>query len=442
MGLTRAAPPPKLKHAARLWMKRMDVVRRNSFLILCSVGAVVGIGLGVTGLRAMPNVVKEMEAAAGVHRALESLQSQPVNQRIIDAEHQRIEAIQQDRAKVLERAKKLYRYEPLVPDVFPDAPPIKRLEFRAKYAEAMRNLLDSLHGGGPPTSADIEAMKDKIENEKAAQRFGGEPTVTPSAAASSGTHTWADVLTQLGARNDPTARASIAAAQKIHCYAVNFEENPLPDRVASLEFWPTMKDTGTVEAPDTDDVWRAQVSYWIQKDVVEAIVAINDEAAKAAAQAKEDQWVGIMPVKEVITISVSDYVPPTGDLYAVSQPIGYGKAIPPGTAESVFTGTASGDSFEVVQFTVKLIMDQRDIPLLVERLCNNSFQTLLRVSYKNVPVNKTMTGKVYGAEPTVLVVMDFESVMLGEVFRPLMPTEVCEKYDWIKCPQREADDDE
>ncbi|MEK7755835.1 MAG: hypothetical protein AAB385_01335, partial [Planctomycetota bacterium] len=372
---------------------------------------------------------------------LESLQ--PVNQRIIDAENQRIEAIQQDHAKVLERAKQLYRYEPLVADLFPGAAAEKRIEFRTKYAEAMRKLLESLHWGGPPTSADIEAMKDKIDNEKAAQRqFGGEPTATPSAAAASGTHTPAEVLTKLGAKNDQAARASIAAAQKIYCYAVNFFEDKPPDRVASLEFWPTMKDTGTVEAPETDDVWRAQVSYWIQKDVVEAIVAVNDEAGEAAKQAKEDQWVGIMPVKEIISIRVSDYVPPTGELFSVSPPVGYIAALPPGSAESVFTGTASGDSYEVVQFTVKLIMDQRDIPLLVERLCNNSFLTLLRVSYKSVPVNKAMTGKVYGAEPTVLVVMDFESVMLGEVFRPLMPTEVCDKYDWIKCPERKADNEE
>lgn len=421
----------------------MDFLRRNLFLILCGVGAVVGIGLGVTGLRAMPNVVKEMEAAAGVHRSLEGLQ--PINRRSIDAELQRIEANQQDHAKILELAKQLYRYEPLIPKLFPGASAEKRIEFRTKYGEAMTSLLDSLHWGGPPAPSDIAAMKDKIENEKAAQRqFGSEPTASPGSGATgtAGMLTPAEVLTKLGAKNDPTARASIAAAQRIYCYAVGFFDDKPPERVSSLEFWPRMKDTGTVEAPETDDVWRAQLSYWIQKDVVEAIVAVNDEAAKAAEEAKEDQWVGIMPVKDVVSIRVSDYVPPKGELFAVSQPVGYTAAIPPGTAETVFTGTASGDSFEVVQFTVKLIMDQRDIPLLVERLCNNSFRTLLRVSYKSVPANKAMTGKVYGSEPTVLAVMDFETVLLGSVFRPLMPTEVCEKYDWIKCPEHKADDEE
>jgi len=423
----------------------MDFVRRNLFLILCGVGALIGIGLGVTGLRAMPSVVKEMGAAAGVHRALEGLPSQPVNQRFIDAENRRIEAIQEDHTKVMERAKQLYQYEPLLPNIFPDGPPIKRIEFRDKYTEAMRVLQDSLHWGGPPTTSDIAVMKDKIENEKAAQKqFGSGSTapLSPGTPGAAGTHTLAEVLTKLGATSDPTARASIAAAQKIYCYAVSFLEDRLPvDRVASLDFWPRMRDIGTVDAPDPDDVWRAQVGYWIQKDVVDAIVAVNNEAAQAADQAKADKWVGIMPVKEVVSIRVSDYVPPTGGLFAVSQPMGYGAALPAGTAETVFTGTASGDSFEVVQFTVKLIMDQRDIPLLVERLCNNSFRTLLRVSYKSVPVNKSMTGKVYGSEPTVMVVMDFEAALLGAVFRPLMPTEVCEKYDWIKCPEHKTDDE-
>ena len=85
-------------------------------------------------------------------------------------------------------------------------------------------------------------------------------------------------------------------------------------------------------------------------------------------------------------------------------------------------------------------MDQRDIPLLVDRLSNNSFHTLLRVSYQSVPPNRKMEGKIYGAEPVVNVVMDFESIMLGEVFRPLMPTSVCEYYE-IPCPPHEENDD-
>ncbi|MDO8632215.1 MAG: hypothetical protein Q7R41_17160, partial [Phycisphaerales bacterium] len=156
------------------------------------------------------------------------------------------------------------------------------------------------------------------------------------------------------------------------------------------------------------------------------------EAAKAAGQ---DRWVGIMPVKDLISIrlGLDLYVPPQGELYALPEPGGYLGAVPAGTAETVYTHTASGPYFEVVQIAVKLVMDQRDIPKLVKRISNNSFYTLVRAAYKEVPPNLSLTGKVYGSEPTVNVVLEFEFVMLGEIFRKWMPKEVCDK-NAIHCP--------
>ena len=115
-------------------------------------------------------------------------------------------------------------------------------------------------------------------------------------------------------------------------------------------------------------------------------------------------------------------------------------------AEKVFTGTTSNATFDVLQFSLKLVMDQRDIPHLIEKLTTNTFHTLLRVAYHAVPVNRDMVGKIYGPEPAVVVVMDFETVMLGEVFRPLMPRVVCERlveegYS-IVCPELAEDEEE
>ena len=81
-------------------------------------------------------------------------------------------------------------------------------------------------------------------------------------------------------------------------------------------------------------------------------------------------------------------------------------------------------------------MDQRDILRLVDWICKDSFHTLLRVAYKRVEPNRRMIGKIYGSEPTVNVVMDFETMMLGELFRPLMPDIVCEDFE-IDCSERD-----
>ena len=130
-------------------------------------------------------------------------------------------------------------------------------------------------------------------------------------------------------------------------------------------------------------------------------------------------------------------MPREGDEVFGNQPGGYEAALPPGTPETVFTHSGANESYDVVQFTVKLIADQRRIPSLIDRLCKNSFHTLLRVSYEAVPPNRRMGGKIYGSQPTVNVLLDFETILLGEVFRRLVPPSVIEFYE-IQC--READE--
>lgn len=425
----------------------MDFLRRHAFFIICGVAGLAGIALAVTGLRAMPEVVAELDKAKQLYQSLGTFQSRPVNQRHIEAEERRIESTMADREEVLTEARKHCQYEPLLPGVFPNGDENARRDFRKKYGKAMRQLLASLHGGRSATDIDIDLMRDKIANEEARRREKGldAGAVQPEPEDLGPPKTPAGVLTKMGARTDAEARADIARAQSIYCYLLAPGEARSGTSCPSLDFHPAMLDTGIVDAPYFEEVWNAQIGYWIQKDVVDAIVALNDEAATAAKGRDEDPWVGIMPVKEIISVRVSqDYVPPEGELYAGASAEGYDEALPPGTAESTFTGTASNRTFEVRHVTVKLVMDQRDILHLVEKLCANSFYTLLRASYQAVPPNREMRGKIYGTEPTVLVVMDFEAVMLGEVFRPMMPLEVCEAlaeegYD-IDCPEPEEED--
>ncbi|MCH7839914.1 MAG: hypothetical protein IID38_06730 [Planctomycetes bacterium] len=292
------------------------------------------------------------------------------------------------------------------------------------------------------TLGDIETMRSKIENEEFRRRRLQGEEATPDSGPF---FTLAGVLTAAGARRDPNARAHIAAAQRIYLYAIGFEGGIPGETEPSLMFEHTLEDISTVDAPELEEIWQAQVNYWIQKDVVEAIVAINEQAAAEAKKRNEDRWVGIMPVKDFISLRMSDgYVEPSEDDYAGAPPGGYKPALPAASPSTVFTHSASTDFYDVMQFTLKLVMDQRDVPRLIERLCANSFHTPLRFAYEAVMPNRAMKGKVYGAEPSVNVVMDFEIVMLGEIFRKWMPAVVCEEYG-IRCPIRddaEADTEE
>jgi hypothetical protein len=405
----------------------MDLLRRHLFLIICGVAGIGGMALALTGMRAMPAVQKKLEERSATYRSIESLQSNPVNRERIEAEQRRIETILTDHRRVMERARQLYNYEQLIPNVLPYGTPVDRLRFRDKYGEAMRELLASTTGGAPASAAEVDQWRKRIDEEQLARTAGGpvgaaEPLMTA-----------AGVLTAAGVKQDPQARAHLAAAQRVYCYVTDFTPKKPGGQDPSLDFDPIMADTTSAVPPFPADVWNAQIGYWIQKDVVEAIVAVNAEAAKRAQDAGRSAWVGTMPVKEIISVRLSlGVVPPDGDIFVGAAPGGYEQALPPGTPATAFTRHGSGPFYEVVQFSVKLVMDQRDIPLLVERICNNRFHTLLRVAYDAVPENRKFSGKVYGSEPAVNVVMDFETILLGEVFRRLMPQFTRDTYG-VQC---------
>ena len=317
-------------------------------------------------------------------------------------------------------------------------------DFRKLFAQAMVELYDALKSGGPALAHEVEAMRDRIANELAEQQqIGLDPGARQSDVIPGGpTHTIAGVLTMDGARGDASARAHMKAAQRISCYAVRLKDAKPPTRVASLEFPRSMRDTGGMDVPTLDEAWLAQVGLWIQTDVVHAIAAVNEAAAEILRNKGEVPWVGNLPIKDIISVRVSpDYIPQDGEELSPQPPGGFEEASPLGTPESVFTHSGQTGWYEVMQFSVKLIMDSRDLPQLINELCTDSFHTLIRVAYEAVPANRAMVGKIYGREPVVNVTMDFETTMLGEVFRPLMPEDICDYYE-INCPARADEDGE
>jgi len=417
----------------------MDLLRRHLFFIVCGVVAAAGVAAGVVGLQGMPKVQAGLKNVAGIYDALGRIQSKPVSRDEIEAEKQRIERLVTDRDAVEAKAKTLYAYAPLVPEVFPSGDALPRIEFRRRYMEAMDALLPTLRAGVPATPREIEAFKDRIKNEVVRARDQGMDLESGSGPQ----RTPAGILTAAGVRLNARARANIAKAQQLYCYALSLADSKPPLQVPALDYHKAMIDVSAVDAPFIEDVWWAQIGYWIQADVVKAIAAVNEAAAEAARARDEEAWVGNLPVKEVISIRVSsEYVSrDSADEKLGAPPAGFDPAFPPGTPETVFTHSGQTSWYEVRQFTLKLVMDERDIPALVDRLCTNTFHNLLRVAYQAVPADKDFAAKVYGPEPAVIVVMDFETIMLGGVFRPIMPTATCEYYQ-IQCPVREETNDE
>lgn len=420
----------------------MDFIKRQLFFLICGVAALGGIALGVTGMSKLSEVKTQMEDAVRLYGELTSLPSGAANSRFIELEQARIARQRAAFDALVDQVDALQPYEPLLEDFFPSpaADKVERdmlLEFRTRYQAAVRDLYVRLNAGQRATTVEVQKAAEEIRiEEQQAKAFsqGGAPAEAEPA------YTNAGVLTQAGARLNADARANLEKAQMLFCYA-----EPLLAEIPAFEFSSKLEGSSRYEVEFTvSDCWDAQVKLWITQDVVDALARVNAQAADALVAKGQAPWVGVLPVKDIISIRVCrDVIQGAlaeGATPDLGMPQGVGAADPVCATDVSFANRYSedGSMFDVVQFTLKLVVDQRDLLQVIREISKDRFHTLLRCSYVAVPPDPSMRGKIYGAEPVVKVVLDFETHMLADKYRRLMPDDILEAYGFT----RPADEDE
>ena len=390
----------------------MDVLKRNLFLIICGLVAVAGIALSAVGLRSGAAVGSRMTEAGSLLQQLRTASRNTVNRRAVDDVRGRVTAIQSHYQEFIGLAHELNRQPPLVPGVFPEPRGEKKLEFRDAYVAELDRLLALLKAGEPPTQRDVSEMADKIRNERPR---GGDASGGASGEKDEEPESRSGLINDDQARKLPAARAALVTAQGIHCYA-NLDSLHVIRRAYGAEI-----------ATPPEVFWDAQRTLWIQQDVIEALARVSERATRRLRDEGTEPWVGVLPVKDVVSIRVSDYVFEDSEGSAPARAGGSGPAKPPGTVDESFTGYYSADLYDVLQFTVKLVVDARHIPTIIDEICKDRFYTPLRVAYLVEPANVSMTDRIYGEDPVVRVVMDFEAYYFGDIYRRLMPDAILEE---------------
>ena len=152
----------------------MELLKRHLFLIICGVVAAASIALGALGIGSMSKVQDELQQAAQLASDLQRGGRDPVNIRHIRAERERIDETQTNYEQVMEWVSERNRYEPLIPDAFPEPTRDQRLAFREAYGARLQQLFDMLDPGTVASSPDIAEMEEQIDEEiEAARAFDG-----------------------------------------------------------------------------------------------------------------------------------------------------------------------------------------------------------------------------------------------------------------------------
>lgn len=416
----------------------LDLLKSHWITLVSGVVALGAVVILVLGMM-RTNVVEEMNRHKALAGEISSLMSGAKHEGMITAEKERGTKFDEQYRAALETARSINKRDPLLPGVFPrPASQAVAFQFQDAYKQRFVMLPRELQGGGPPTQQEVqdeaERLAEEIRRKKgelsldlppgplpppAPPAPGADPREPPpSPAMGPGQATATGVPAGLAEQN-----AAVRKARSIRMYVeatgsrAAFQISPI---IASLE------------APSARDMWYAQVGLWIQEDVVRALAGLNAEAA--ARLKAEDAHVGNMPVKHLLGIRVLGYLTKTGQLVRLDamrsdtsgpgQPVIAAGTPMPGELKPSFTGRTSDDQFDVVRFSVQLIVDQRDLLRVADAITRANFYQLVSLNYDAGPVGGQDGPYLYGDAPVVRATYDFEGFMARKAYEELMPEDV------------------
>jgi hypothetical protein len=425
---------------------RMAFIKRHLMLLSCGLLGLLSLVAIAVGIL-VGDVSAQMQQADSLLKKLSGMTRDPVNDAFIRQAEEKSQKIVSDAEKAKQTIKRLNARKPLRENVFP-SPRVTSdaLSFKEDYRKAIEGLLPNvLKAKSPPTTEEIRRMGLLIAKEQAEARaeairkgqvapaapnvpaqpdFGrtgpsrlGYDRVAPAPGPALGPD--AGIQAPVGpavptieelAKYDPDVRMSLVRAHETLCYAV---PQALQVRQSLLE---------SRDVPDVEEMWDAQMSLWIQQDVLGALAKANEAAAAKLAK-PEDRWVAHMPVKELVAVRTGDYVLGPGAAAAAGATMG-GNWVepmaeptpPPGDASAVFTGRTSNELYDVIQFAVELVIDARELPTVLDAICGANFYTPVTISCSAATVIPSFRGKVYGPDPVMRVRLEFEGCFFREFY--------------------------
>ena len=161
-------------------------------------------------------------------------------------------------------------------------------------------------------------------------------------------------------------------------------------------------------------LWEAQVNLWVTQEILQAIIATNqevsDERVKAGVGSAETNVLN-SAIKRLVRINVNESF--VGGLTAMG--FGGGKKV------DGLTGRTSTQDYAVIRYRFTVVMPTRHVERLLRNLMMRNYHTVVNLEIGQIGQQKT---HYYGTEPVMMVGVHAEMLLLTKWVRPLMPPEV------------------
>lgn len=290
---------------------------------------------------------------------------------------------------------------PLMPNILPkQGSRADAIQFRDLYRAEFKKLAERLHASDKASPDEIGRQEAILTNAKQSKNpFGDNYAWGPS-------HTLTD---KKSSKDEVTgslpellpqyaeARAAEATAREIWMYLDPAAIGPHP--LAENK-----------DVPNDVDIWQAQMSLWIQQDIVTAIARLNEKRAAELTKAGRDRdvWVANLPVKRLQRFSIRDR-------------LGRGGGSNGGYFAQSFTGIKNDQSMFVVPLQLELVVEEASLVDLLDSICRVGFYTPINVQYTTIEPDILQEEYIYGSAPVISVIIDLEGYYFRKVFDPWIP---------------------
>lgn len=261
----------------------------------------------------------------------------------------------------------------------------KPYKFRKAYRDAIAQLLKKLDAGSAPTEEDIERNLEIVAQDMG---FLASETAKNKGEKSGGKKD----DTEDDLEQSAYQKAIIEQAKKIKVYC---------DRDA-LDIIDEAYDISTGQPPLLEEMWWAQQSLWLQSDIVNAIAQSNSSAKDVTESV----------VKRILDIKMMHgYITEDGSFAGTDDP---------GLPES-FTGMNSTKYYDIVRFSVSIIIDVTKIPSFIDEMYKQNYYTMYLCGIESVNTEKkgSMQGEdlyYYGPAPVVKFTSYWETYLLRDFY--------------------------
>lgn len=405
----------------------MEWIKAHLTIVICGALSLLSVVLIVLGFF-LSDVTDVMAKDARLNRTLVSIE--PTNEQVVGYWERLLKENSDKAQESMAELAELGAHEPLTQGLFPEVQDnYAPFQFQRDFEAARRDLEDRLNAGDQPSAEEIAharaLMEETAKHREEVERLGAGESLRETRQPVGRPRSFGVFSQPPTAQRPPTAPepkpedspevfVSLRRARDIYCYLD-------PDR-AFGSYAGVGRDLERPLPPTPEQAWYAQVALWIQRDIVAALAALNNQASERLEAAGEQPWVGNLPVKHVRAIDVGCYVSGSDTS---------------GEKVDTFTGRSGDDSIDVVEIGVELVIDARKLPAVLDRICAAGFYTPLLVNYSQVPVNTSLTGYIYGSNPVIRVAIPLEGCFLRSKYEQWMPEAVKRAIEAGQaCPQR------